>query len=192
MVKPNMLLKLKESIDITKGIITILAIIIGGFWTYNIYVKERRHFPHANIEQTVEHISLSEKINLLHVTITLMNDGASRLFLKKGFVRIQQILPEPDCNGNQPCVPSQNQIEVSLKGNQRKQDRFSWPLIQERNKTFEIPLDIEPGEKDIIGFEFALSSSVKAIRVYSYFRNEAKSKPGSEIGWKTYQFYRFE
>ena len=179
----------KERIETIEAIVTIVAIILGGIWTYNLFIKERKHYPHANIEQKVSHVALSNDINLLRVDIGLTNTGNSRLVLKKSIIRIQQILPIlPYIEQNIQAV---KQVNAALKETERKEDRFSWPLLSERNKIFEKPLDIEPGEKDVIDFEFVIPSKVKAIRIYSYFRNEEKTKGKDEVGWSISTYYNF-
>ena len=77
------------------------------------------------------------------------------------------------------------------KAIERKEDRFSWPLLSERTKIFEKTMDIEPGEKDVIDFEFVLSSRVETIRIYSFFRNEQKTKGKDEVGWSISTYYDF-
>ena len=40
-------------------------------------------------------------------------------------------------------------------------------------------------------FEFVTPSNVRAVRIYTYFRNEQKSKRGTEIGWTASSYYDF-
>ena len=65
----------KEKVDIIQGLVTIAAIIIGGIWTYNVFIKERREYPHANIEQKITHLALSDQQNLLQLGLELTNTG---------------------------------------------------------------------------------------------------------------------
>jgi len=51
--------------------------------------------------------------------------------------------------------------------------------------------DIEPGEKQLLEFEFVVPSEVKVVRVYTYFRNDQKLKDGSEVGWTASSYYDF-
>jgi hypothetical protein len=179
----------KDTVETVQAIITTAAIIIGGIWTYNLFVKERQQFPHANIEQKISHVALSKQTNLLRVGIEIANTGSSRLLLGKSIIRVQQILPIPPCPKQGPCASQQ--VNAAIKESERQADRFSWPLIAEREKGFEQPLDIEPGEKAPIEFEFVVPSDVKVIRVYSYFRNDQKSNGDNEIGWSMSSHYDF-
>lgn len=183
-------MNIKEKIQTIQAAVSIIAIVVGGFWTYNLFIKERKHYAHANIEQKVSHITLSGRINLLRIDIGLTNTGNSRLILKRSVIRIQQILPILPCAEHEPCAVKE--VNIALKETQRREDRFSWPLLSERNQIFEKTIDIEPGEKDVKDFEFIIPSDVKAVRVYSYFRNEQKTTSKDEVGWSISTYYDFE
>ena len=179
----------KEKIETLESIITIIAIIVGGVWTYNIFIKERRDYPHANIDQNVSHTKLSDEINLLRVSIELTNTGNSILAIKKSIVRVQQILPVPHCAENKPCVT--DEVNTALRDRQRKEDRFSWPLLSKRERNYEKPLDVEPKENEILDFEFAIPSKIVTVRIYTFFRNEEKSEGKNEVGWSVSTYYNF-
>jgi hypothetical protein len=123
---------IKEKLEIIQSIVTIFAVLVGGFWTYTLFVKERENYPHATIEHALSHIALSKGINLLRVSMTVKNTGTSILEIKKMFIRVQQILPVPPCADTQPCAA--DQVNKALREVERKEDRFSWPLISERIK----------------------------------------------------------
>jgi len=179
----------KDMVSTAKSIATIAAIFVGGLWTYDLFIMERKHYPHANIEQKISHVALSEQTNLLRVGIELTNTGNSRLLSSKSIVRIQQILPVPSCPEEGPCV--KEEVNDALKEIGRKANGFSWPLIAERENSFKNPLDIEPGEKDFIEVEFAVPTKIKAVRIYSYFSNDLKSKGPNEVGWSISSHYVF-
>lgn len=180
----------KEKVETAQAIVTIAAVVIGGLWTYNLFIKERKHYPHANIEQKISHIALSKRTHLLRVAIEITNTGTSRLVIGKSIIRVQKILPLPPCPKHGPCAA--DEVKGALKETVRKGDRFSWPLIAERERRFGPPLDIEPGEKDFLDVEFAVPSEVKVVRIYSYFRNDQRSNGSNEIGWSLSSHYDFD
>ncbi len=182
-------MKFKDHIETIQAIVTILAVLVGGAWTYKLFIKERKHIPHANIEQKVSHIPLTDQVNLIRIGVDLTNMGNSRLVSRKCIIRIQQISPILPCEGHEPCAVKQ--VNAALKETERKEDRFSWPLLTERVKIFGKPLDIEPGEKDVIDFEFVIPSNIETVRIYSYFRNEKKTKGKDEVGWSVSTYYDF-
>jgi hypothetical protein len=178
---------LKEKLEIVQYIVTIFAILIGGTWTYILFIRERQIYPHAEIEQVVSHIALSKATNLLRVVVNVKNIGGSRLIVKKSITRIQQILPEAPCIESSPCASKQ--IFRALEEYERKEDIFSWALIAEREKYFDDPLDLEPSEKDMKDFEFAIPSDIKAVRIYTFIRNEKRSKGDTDFGWDVSSYY---
>ena len=180
----------KDKIEIAEAIVTIFAIIVGGLWTYKIFIKERASYPHANIKHNISHIAISDKINLLRVAIELTNTGNSKMVVNKSLIRVQQILPILPCVKASPC--SISQVNDSLRNRDRKEDRFAWPMIGQRTKIWDKPLELEPSEKDLIDFEFAISSDVNQVRIYSYFRNEKKKTENEEIGWSISSYYKLK
>lgn len=182
--------KLKDGLDIAQSLATIIAIIVGGIWTYKLFVEERHHYPHANLEHGISHISLSKHINVLNVVMTVKNTGTSMLEIKKMLLRVQQILPVLPCVDKQPCAVEQ--VNKALREVERTEDRFSWPLISEKTSYLKAPMEIEPSEEDQMDFEFAIPSNVTSARIYSYIRNEAKDLNTGEIGWFLSSYYSFD
>lgn len=179
----------KGKVETAEAIVTIVAILVGAYWTYNLFINERKHYPHANIEQKVSHVALSKHTTLLRVGIYLSNTGSYRLLSGKSIIRIQQILPVSCCPRQGPCA--KEEVNSALKEIKRKANRFSWPLVAEREDSFEKPLDIEPGEKDFVEYEFVVPTEIKVVRIYSYFRNDQKSKDHDEVGWSISSHYDF-
>ena len=182
-------MRFKETLEASQAIATIGAILVGGVWTYTVFVKERKQYPHANIEQRISHVALSQRANLLRVAVEVTNTGSSRLVIGKAIVRVQQVLPVLPCAPGETCAD--HEIDAALKKVERQADRFSWPLIAERSSSYDPPLDIEPQEKDFLEWEFAVPANVTVARIYTYFRNEQKSAEGNEVGWSMSSHHDF-
>jgi hypothetical protein len=178
-------LTMKERIEIVQGVITILAIVVGGLWTYQVFIKERREYPHANIEQKISHVELSKSATLLRVGLELTNTGTSLMSIGLLIVRVQQVLPILPCPSDGVCAGKE--ISIALENVDRQEDRFSWALLGERKVTTDV--DIEPGERQTLDFEFAIPPDVKLARVYVYIRNEQKFKEGNDVGWTSARYY---
>ena len=176
----------KDWVDITQSIVTIGAVFVGGLWTYDVFIKERHDYPHANVEQKITHLSLADKGLLLRVGLDLTNTGSSLLEIDRSTIRIQQILPVASCS-NDPCA--MNQLKDAAAAVERKDDRFDWPLIADRD--VKTTIEIEPGEKQSLDYEFVIPSTVKAVRIYTYLRNDRKSNQDKEIGWYASSHYDF-
>src|SRR5260370_42037668 len=89
--------RVKEKLEIAQAIVTIAAVIVGGVWTYNLFIKERHEYPHANIVQKLSHVALSEQASLLRVGIELTNTANSLMKIVKSIILVIQILPSLPC-----------------------------------------------------------------------------------------------
>lgn len=175
-------LTFKEKTDVVKSVVTIFAIIIGGYWAFHLVVKERKHEPHANIQHTVENIILSEDICLLRVVVEIKNTGSSILESTEAIIRIQEILPIED------STTIAEEVRSSLEKVVRDGNSYKWPLISERVTDSTHSVRIEPGETEFIDFEFAISRKLEVVRIYSYFHNDS-SNNGKGIGWAYSSYY---
>ena len=171
-------------------ITSIAAIITGGIWTFNEFIKERKGYPHANIQITPQHIELANDINLLRFVIEFNNTGSSQISIGKYIIRIQQILPLLSCPNPENCVS--NQINEALKERVRNEERYSWPIVAKRESELSDQIVIEPGEKDKLDYEFAIPSDVKTVRIYCHISNKKIASEGKEYGWSQSIFYEFK
>jgi hypothetical protein len=170
----------KDIADITQTNFTIAAIVCGAWWTYILFIEGQVIAPLVKMD--VSHLAITDHENLLRVGIKLTNTGNTRVILKNGYIYIQQVKPLPKCGPIEPCIFKEinDQIKDALKTKEQKEDRFSWHVIRRRNFNPQTPIYIEPGETDYTDFEFVIDSEVKAIRVYSYFKNESNE---DGLGW---------
>ena len=157
-----------------QSIFTVIAIVVGGLWTYVLFIKRRQKYPRANITQRVQRYLLSDKKLLLRVSVQVSNNGEILLPITSGFCRVQQMIPCTDdfCHS----------LEYSDDSGEQYKTELDWPLIDERKLMFKKgELEIEPGERDELHFEFVLDTDVKAVVVYTYLENAKKKQQG--IGW---------
>jgi len=177
----------REILAVVQAVVTIGAVLVGGMWTYNIFIKERKGLPHLNVEQKVTHIDYSPNSRIVRTALSLSNTGNTLVQIKTSTIRIQQVLPQLPCKSDEPCAPTE--VAAAKSSVARKTDRFTWPLLCERVRDHETPVLIEPGEKEELDFEFAVAADVQLVRVHSHFQNEQGTKEGAEIGWGTSTYY---
>ncbi len=168
------LTELKDAMEALSAFFTVVAIVVGGTWTYLLFVRGRQKYPRATLEHNVMHKHINEHKVLLRVTLTVSNQSDVLLSLVSGFTRVQRMLPWPpeflDAieEGKDPVEAGETEVE--------------WPLLQERFLTFaESGREIEPGEPDEFHFDFEINGSVETVLVYTYIKNEKKR--GRDIGW---------
>lgn len=165
---------------VIQSLFTILAIIVGGIWTYMLFVKRRQRYPRANITQQIEHYPLSDRKVLLRVALRICNEGEILLSLVSGFARVQQMIPcSIDLSG------STSDQETSAE---HCEPEAEWPLLSEKKLKFQKgEREIEPGETDELHFDFVIDPDVQLVVVYSYLKNVKKRR--REIGWNVTSIY---
>lgn len=170
----------KDLTDIISNIIETIAIIVGGTWTYILFIKNREKYPKADIIQNVTHVRLDKSHILIRVDLKLVNTGKVLLSGLDTENRIQQILPLPRT--------VKKAVERGKDPVEKGESEVLWPMIGERQVTLEKELaEIEPGEDESIQFDYVVGSGVKVVQVYTYVRNIFKSK--KEIGWGVTSLY---
>lgn len=184
------LLKAKDFFETLQAIATVIAIIAGGWWTYTNFIEGREDYPHLKIKHNISHLVLSDHINVVSVKTELENIGKRKVTVKKLNLWIEQVLPLVPCDKDKPCASKE--INEAMKKHEREQDFYTWPLIAERNNLYKQPWNIEPGEKETLDFEFAISSAVEVIQAYTFVRNENQSDDKDEVGWQTSNYYDFK
>jgi len=166
----------KTRFEIVESAAKTLAIAVGGWWTYGLFVRNRKGLPHASLSHVVSNCGHSDGRVLVRVTVIVKNIGEVLLDLKSADVRIAQVSPVPE------------NVASALRGNQDPVEKgkveVAWPpLSAARVLSYATDrAEVEPGESQTLFFDFAVPSEVRIIEVYSYVTNEAKRH--KEIGWR--------
>ena len=156
-----------------ESIVTVLAILVGGIWTYQLFVKRR--VRDAKLELT--HSLLAKRLDdgkiLLHLTLKIQNVGEVLVHIRKLEAWIQQVTPV--------TAEATREIEehdpMSLTGALEIQ----WPLIGERETTWGPgQFEIEPGESDDESIDFVVDGPLEVVRAYTRIPNEKKR---TGVGW---------
>jgi hypothetical protein len=167
-------LRKKEIIELLQSVITIAAIVVGGVWTYRLFIEQRELKPHLNIRHAVVARVISPGVAWVHLTVTLENTGASLISLHRADVRVQQILPVG------PAIQAALNAGKTRVG--RKNNLVPWPGLCRYVTTPD--LDIEPKETDNVEFDFLIPADVRSIRVYTYLENASATSKTRRMGWK--------
>ncbi|HET9400444.1 MAG TPA: hypothetical protein VFO34_05795 [Candidatus Acidoferrales bacterium] len=161
-------------IDKGKEVIEAGAILVGGIWTWMLFVKKRQRYPRAAITHTVEFRELSESHSLAHVTVTVKNSGDVLLVLVKHDTRMQVVVP-----------PQEALLKILAQGKDpigENQTEYPWPTLNSFSSNWQkATREIEPGESQDVDVDFFVPNVVKTVLVYSYFKN--LTKHNREIGW---------
>ncbi len=170
----------KDIAAIVKDSVTVVAIGVGGAWTYLLFIRRRQKYPRAKITHDIMHRSLTTQKTLLRIAVTISNSGDVLLSLVSEIIRIQQILPPPS-----EVLHSIAHEQDLVREGQRE---ALWPSIGSRRLTWAAgKFEIEPGESDELHHDFVIDADVQTIKVYTYFTN--LTKRDREIGWRLTTIY---
>jgi hypothetical protein len=173
----------KEVVDIIQSAVTVIAMIVGGIWSYWLFVKNRQRYPRAGIAHHITHRRIGNDKLLLHVSVAISNVGDVLLSLVSLETRIQQVLPLSD-----------KVLEVINKGQNpvsEGETEVAWPLIDSQKLELERgDCEVEPGESQEIHHDFILDAETEAIEVYTYLINEQKRT--REIAWDLTTLYELD
>lgn len=184
---------IKQLVEIAQGITTITAIVVGGFWSYKIFIQKRQRYPRVKIEHHIicRSISSENRRTLLSLDVVISNSGDVLLSLQSGEIFIKQLLPLPD-KILKPYNQGENLDGEQITGwkmiafraekwesNKKKEPRMK-RIMKALGISYPSGIEIEPGEIEQLHYDFFISNNVRSILVYSYFRNIQKSH---RVGW---------
>ncbi len=172
--------RFKDIAGIVESLAKVIALAVGGWWTYLLFVRKRQQYPRAKVTHTVIHKPLASGQRLLHVATNVTNTGEVLLCLVSGFTRIQQMSPPPS-----ELVKCLRQGHDPVK---QGETEYEWPSVGERKWDWQDhPHEVEPGEDDEIDCDFVVESDAETLEIYTYLKN--KAKPEREIGWNLTTIY---
>lgn len=146
---------------------TIGALLVGGFWTWLLFVRGRQKWPQAKIEHHFQLADLDEGRVLLNARVGIENVGKRLIKVERIKTRVQRVAPQSDLVRKQLGVYQE-----------AKAPRVSWPEIAQRNLEFAQggEIEVEPGESDWIEFDYVLPKQLKVLRFYSFVDNSKKKR----------------
>ncbi len=170
-----------ERVELIKSFTQIVAIIIAGVWTYQLYIKNRVDYPFPEINHKVEHYPLNipgyGRLIYLSVFVTVTNKGKSKLNLRQFKIFVRQILPVPkEISEVIPeLIRDKDKSEELRKGLTSELfvdsgQRIKWINLGYRNWK-DLPREmreLEPGQTKDYQFDFLIDGNVKVIDIISY------------------------
>lgn len=170
----------KDLTDIISGLATTIALLVGGWWSYEKFFRKRELYPHSALAHELTDRLLPDGTRWLHVSLVVRNKGRGLLTVASASARVHQVFPPPpgllDSLGAEDDVISAGEID------------YAWPLLRERRwERVGEPIEIEPGESDRFEYDFFLDGVVRTIEVYSFVRNVRRFD--REMGWSMTTIY---
>jgi hypothetical protein len=144
------------------------AIVVGGWWAYTRFIRERESFPRATLKQVITHRELDDVHTYLRVALQIENTSSVLLPNKQARTDVYQVLPlHPD-------------VERALERGELIPDgqtHANWHCLE----SYDVPTvgKIEPGDSDEFSFEFVIPTEVTTVYLYSYVSNPT----AENLGW---------
>jgi hypothetical protein len=168
--------------DVVVDVVQVAAILVGGWWAYTKFIRQREEWPRVSIEQVVNRRVLSPQQTLIRVAVKAKNAGTVLVEVDDVRVDVYRVLPLTE------------EVRTSLADGTLippQKTEIAWPCLETRHRTWEPrEVSIEPGESDEFGFDFVVPAEVKTVFIYCYIRNVMHQE--REIGWQLTQFYDLE
>ena len=156
--------------ELAENCVTTVAIVLGGWWAYCRFVRQREKYPRATVEHSIACERLSGNAILVRVGVKVSNISSVLLKGETGTLRIQRVSP---CSSHLLAWIS-NKLQSSSAG----ENEAPWPVIAEKPLQLH-QQEIEPGEADTTYLDFILEEPLATVLVYSYIANAKKDN----IGW---------
>jgi len=172
----------KTVAGIAESVAKIVALAVGGSWTYMLFVKKRTEFPRAEVTHGCAAYPIDGERSVLRVTVTVKNKSDVLLQITSGRVMVQQIAPFTDAREDLP------------RGFAGAGDTYEypWPPLGDRALEYAADryLEVEPGESEAIDFDVFVKSGIRVVQVYTYLKNVSKRE--REIGWNCTSIHRLD
>jgi len=172
--------------DVAANAVTIGGVLIGGYWTYRTFIRERTKWPKANLEMVISHREMTAEKTLLHIKIKVHNGGRGLMKLKRIRLDVSQVKPLPDETEKKlgaGCLKPKGDSVADWKV--LEEGEFAWGGPNQGAQP-----ELEPGENDEFGSDFFVASAVETVYVYAYVENVARRK--SKLGWCVTSYYDLE
>lgn len=166
----------------------VLAIVMGGLWTYLLFIRNRLDYPYAKIAHKVTHRVLNKEKTYLSVFVIIENAGKTAINIVSGIIYVRKVLPiDENISLLIDSAAESDLREANVENLFTDSGRqVAWPEIGYRSPEWKNEdLLIEPGESEEIQFDFIIDSNTETIEIITYFKNVLSERRG----WKLTTLY---
>lgn len=156
-----------------ESLTTAAGVVVGGFWAYRKFIRQRQGKPKCLISHQVSHRRMTGGRIVLSIDVVLANKGDALIEIRRVVLLIKQIIPPPA----NLLVGIETGAEVS-----------GWPVIaSSASPTGELFSLLEPGEEAATHLDFILDASIGSVAVYTHCQD--RTQVGGNIGWERTTIY---
>ena len=148
----------KEIVEIAAKIVQTGAILVGGWWTWHLFVRHRQGYARATVTHAVTSHPLDAAHQLLHVVVGIENVGNIEIPILRVDTTVQQVLPL-----------SVDLAEALASGASLvKASEVAWPVIGEDDQCLaNEDWILEPSEKEHLYLDFVISHEVSLVQLHT-------------------------
>ena len=161
-----------------QALLTSAAIVVGGLWTYGLFIRQRLRFPRVELSLAIDCFDVPAKKRIVHAALHVRNSGSVLLPLNYAELRLRQVIPIPKEipqfeRGNDPVLPEETELP--------------WPALAQRE--WRKPMELEPGECETLHADFVIETEILVVEFYAFVPNRVK--PREKLGWSMTMMYNF-
>ena len=181
-----------DNIKSAQSIVSMAALILGGVWAYNEFVRERPQYPRAEVEiASVTPVELPGGLTLLRSDVVVSNAGSVAFTIDQALLKVERVLPLGSGCDDSTDDPSRCLADRGLAipvDRERDAPRFEWPTIVYWKGPVG-PLFLEPGETHLVDLEVTIPSDISVVRIYVHMNNKRLAEERPRIGWNTSTYF---
>ena len=164
------LTNMKDITAIVQSLFTVLAIVIGGIWTYLLFVRTRQRYPRLKITHQISHWAVNHEKAVLSLSVVISNIGNVLISIEPGTIEISQPPAEDELSN----IPVGRHVVI-------------WPEII-RFKTSDLEqlvYELEPDEDQQFFYHIIIDAQATMILVKTLFPNIEKRRKKFSWGFST-------
>ena len=173
----------------------VLVIVVGGIWTYRLFIRTRKDYAFPDLEVRITHRVLGNGKIYLSVIAEVKNASKVLLTLTSGKVYVQQVQPLFQKMSDHIQNADETVLSEGLRTTSEGKELFqadgemNWYEQGYREITWgeDRRVYIEPSETAEIPADFLLDNSIETVKIIVYFPNPRTS--GTAVGWRSTTIY---
>ena len=165
-----------KAASVVQGIVTVLAIGVGG--VYALYKLEvfREFEPHLTITQEASHRKIGAGYVYISVDVSLVNRSNVAIRIRDGSFWMQSVAPLENTKVED--------LYEDFLDKPKTNKYFAFPTLEKFDRKWgRDEFVIEPGESSTDRYEFIIADKFNTVTVGTFFADSTKKSRSPRIGW---------
>ncbi len=177
----------KSPLDTLQSLTTIVAVIVGGLWSYGLYRQYRQSTPRADMHLEISHYDLGSGSRLLHVRVRISNLGNVAIIGDKLGIDVREVLSKDSASNK--VIGLKNPIQPPAIVS-RFPYKWDWKGsgITEMFQIQAGELEIDSKETQVLHYDLLIPDRLLIIQVNVYLNDITKKNAGPLVRFQ--QFFQ--